>query len=75
MKKAVAACAALVFAASALAQDWPVPKMFRGIDKQKGQYQVEVLEASGSAGSRKVPVMTICTDNLMKPPAGKERAR
>jgi len=59
----------LVFASSAFAQDVPVPKMFRGMQGQKGQYQVEILEGGGRAGAGKTPTMTICSDNLMKPPA------
>ncbi len=66
----LAASAALIFATSTFAQDVPVPKMFRGMEKQKGQYQVEMLEGGprGAAGKMQ---MTVCTDNLMKPPAGK----
>ena len=47
--------------------------MFKGMQGQKGQYQVEMLEGGARAG--KAPPMTICTDNLMKPPAGKGGAR
>lgn len=62
---ALAVCAALAFSASALAQEWPMPKMFKGMQgKPKGQWQMEVLEGGGraAAGTK----MTICTDNLMK---------
>ena len=58
-----------LFAASAHADNPPVPKMFKGIQGQKGQYQVEMLEGGGRAGGKAPPAMTICTDNLMKPPA------
>jgi hypothetical protein len=56
----------VLFAAPALADTPPVPKMFKGMQGQKGQYQVEVLEGAGKSAMQK---MTICTDNLMKPPA------
>jgi len=73
MKKTVLAFAfALAFAASAFAQDFPMPKIFKGMEKQKGQYQVEMLEggrATKDGRQGKPPAMTICTDNLMKPPA------
>ena len=58
---------ALPLATAALADTPPVPKMFKGMQGQKGQYQVEMLEGAGKSGMQK---MTICTDNLMKPPAG-----
>lgn len=59
----------LAFLASSVYADTPpVPKVFKGMHGQKGQYQVDILEAGGkSSAPRK---MTICTDNLMKPPAG-----
>jgi hypothetical protein len=59
----------LVFSATAFAQDMPVPKMFRGLQGQKGQYQVEFLEGGGRAG-KAAPTMTVCTDNLMKNSGG-----
>ena len=51
----------ILFAAPALADTPPVPKVFKGMQGQKGQYQVEVLEPAG-----KSPKMTICTDNVVK---------
>jgi len=56
----------------------PVPKMFRGMEGQKGQYQVEILEGGGRAAPKdemraKAPVMTLCTDNLMN--SASERAK
>lgn len=64
----------LVFVTTALAQDVPVPKMFRGMEGQKGQYQVEILEGGGRATKDgKAPVMTLCTDNLMN--SASERAK
>jgi hypothetical protein len=56
----------LIFATTAFAQDVPVPKMFRGMEGQKGQYQVEILEGGGRAGAGKAPMMTVCTDNFLK---------
>jgi hypothetical protein len=72
-----AACAALVFASSADAQDMPVPKMFHGLQGQKGQYQVEILEGGRAAKdqTRKPPVMTLCTDNLMNSASARTKPR
>src|SRR5260221_4526873 len=55
-----------LFATATFADTPPVPKMFKGMQGQKGQYQVEVLEAAGKSSTQK---MTMCTDNLMKPHA------
>jgi hypothetical protein len=65
----------LVFAAPAFAQDVPVPKMFKGMQGQKGQYQVEILEGGGRAGAGKAPTMMVCTDNLMKNSSGTDKPR
>src|SRR4026208_1263118 len=51
----------LSLATFAFADTPPVPKVFKGMQGQKGQYQVEVLEPAG-----KSPKMTICTDNVVK---------
>jgi|SRR6185436_14083343 len=60
-----------LFASFAFADTPPVPKVFKGMQGQKGQYQVEVLEGAGKSAGRK---MTLCTDNLMKPAAeGKKK--
>lgn len=58
------ALAAPLCAASALAQDMPVPKLFKGMQGQKGQYQVEFLEGMSRAG-KTPPTITVCTDNLL----------
>jgi hypothetical protein len=50
-----------LFAASAYAETPPVPKLFKGMQGQKGQYRVDVLEPAGKA-----PKMTICTDSVVK---------
>ena len=55
----------VLVAGSALADTPPVPKMFKGMQGQKGQYKVEVLEGPGRPDGRKSPSITICTDNLM----------
>jgi hypothetical protein len=58
---------AFLVALPALAQDAPpVPKMFQGLQGQKGQWQMEFLEGSGREGKGKPPTMTLCTDNLMR---------
>ena len=64
MKKFTAALI-VAFAAPALGQDMPVPKMFKGMAGQKGQYQVEMLEGGGRSAP-KGSAMTVCTDNLMR---------
>src|SRR5262245_1933230 len=74
MKTVIAASAAftvaLIFGAPAVAQDMPIPKMFKGMQaQQKGQYEMEILEGGGGQvkpGTK----MTICTDNLMKQSGG-----
>ena len=74
MSRIVVVFAAASFVSCAYAQDMPVPKIFRGLQGQKGQYQVELLEGARS-GKAKAPVMTVCTDNLMKNPPSAEKAR
>ena len=48
---------------AAPAQDMPVPRLLKGMEK--GSWRTEVLEHSEAKG-RKLPAMTMCTDNLMK---------
>ena len=67
-------CVLLMFSATAFAQEMPVPKMFRGLQGQKGQYQVEILEGGGRAG-KSAPTMSVCTDNLMNPSPSKDKPR
>ena len=57
---------AALFATWALADTPPVPKVFKGMQGQKGQYQVDILEAGGKSNAPQK--MTICTDNLMQSP-------
>ena len=56
----------VLFTHAAWSDTPPVPKVFKGMQGQKGQYQVDILEAGGKATPQR---MTICTDNLMKSPA------
>jgi hypothetical protein len=54
---------AVLFSTFAFADTPPVPKAFKGLSGQKGNYQVEMLEGAGKSSMQK---MNICTDNLMK---------
>lgn len=69
--KTVALFATLVLATPALAQDMPVPKMFQGMNGDKGRWQMEILETSGRG---KGMSMTICTANPVEE-AAKARSR
>ena len=64
MRTIPAAVAALALATCAIAQDMPVPKIFKGMQGQKGRWQMEMLEASGRPAARGMTI-TVCTDNLM----------
>ena len=74
MSRTVVALIAAGFVSCTYAQDMPVPKIFRGLQGQKGQYKVELLEGA-RAGKEKPPVMTVCTDNLMKNAPSADKAR
>ena len=74
MGRIVVALIGAAFVSGAIAQDAPVPKIFRGLQGQKGQYQVELLEGA-RAGKGKPPIMTVCTDNLMKNAPSADKAR
>lgn len=69
MRIAFAACAALLLATPAVAAEPPVPKMFRGISMDKGQWRMEILKAerAGGAPMGGPQAMTLCTDNVLKP--------
>ena len=67
--------AALALPLSVLAQGTPVPKIFKGMHGQKGQYQVEFLEGASRAGGKTPPTMTICTDNLMDQSKGGQKPK
>ena len=68
----VAAFLGALLACPALAQDTPpVPRLFQGMPGGKGQWQVEFLE--GMPGKSKPPVMTLCTDNLVRSQQQQER--
>jgi hypothetical protein len=63
------ALAALVLAAAtpALAEEPPVPLLFRGFGTDKGQWRMEILEAEGRGRSMRGGMsMTLCTDNLYR---------
>jgi hypothetical protein len=63
MRIAATAVAAFAFATCAAADEMPMPKMFQGMQGEKGQWRMEMLEGGGRAG--KGMTMTVCTDNLM----------
>jgi len=59
------AALALLLAAPALADDPPLPQLFRGLGAEKGQWRMEILEAEGRGRSlRGGMAVTLCTDNL-----------
>lgn len=52
------------FGIQPLAQEMPVPRVFKGLEGQ-GQYKVQLLERLPAAKEgRRTPEMTLCTDNL-----------
>lgn len=63
--------AVFLLATPALGQDMPVPKMFQGMDGQKGRWQMEILESSARG---KGLSMTMCTGNPIEE-AAKARSR
>lgn len=68
MKTALAALTALLVAAPAFAAEPPMPRMFRGISMDKGQWRMEMLggEHGGRSLPAGMPAMTMCTDNVLK---------
>jgi hypothetical protein len=52
----------------ATAAEPPVPRMFQGMPKDKGQWRMEILElfVDGKRDTRAPPAMTLCTENLMR---------
>jgi hypothetical protein len=77
MKPVLAACAALYLALPAFAADPPVPQMFRGIAMDKGQWRMDILEVErdGQAQRPRAQSISVCTDNVLKPRAGRGAAR
>jgi hypothetical protein len=77
MKTALGALVLALIVAPALAGDPPIPKVFRGIAADKGQWRVDVLEAErdGRAPRAQMRAITLCTDNLLKPRARRGAAR
>ncbi len=69
MKRTLAALAAFALCVvGAVAADPPVPRLFQGMPKDKGQWKMEILELVVD-GKREVgapQAMTLCTDNLMR---------
>ena len=61
--KSVAMLVLCALPLATLAQDMPVPRLLKGMEK--GSWRTEVLEHSEAKG-RKLPAMTMCTDNLLK---------
>ncbi len=72
MKTIVAACAALALGFPVLAQNMPEPKILRGLEGQKGQWRMEILERSGRGGPRKGSSISVCTDLVKE---GREKLR
>ena len=64
MRIIIAAVCALPFAVAVAAEDFPMPRMLKSMDK--GQWKVDILEHSEAKPGQKMPAMTMCTDNLMK---------
>jgi len=69
MRITLAALAALTLCTGiAAAADPPVPRLFQGMPKDKGQWRMEILElvVDGKREARAPQAMTLCTDNLMR---------
>jgi hypothetical protein len=65
MKRTAILVAAVLLSPYAIAaEDFPVPRMLKGMEK--GQWRSEILEHSGAKPGQTLPAMTICTDNLMQ---------
>jgi len=77
MRAALALCAALLFAPPAFADEPPVPKLFRDIAAEKGQWRMHILEIErdGQAQRPRVPTISLCTDNVLKPREARGAAR
>jgi hypothetical protein len=74
--KSTMACAAFLLCGPVLAQDTPpVPKMFQGMQGEKGQWQMEMLEGPAAMKGSRIPAMTLCTDNLMRGPEERRKKR
>ncbi len=61
---AIIVAAVLVSPYAVAADDFPVPRMLKGMEK--GQWRSEILEHSEAKPGQTLPAMTICTENLMK---------
>lgn len=60
----IAAVCTLGFAAAVAADEAMTPKMFKGM--QKGQWKAEMTEASSNTSGKPMPIMIVCTDNLLE---------
>jgi hypothetical protein len=72
MKLILAAACALPLLAAA-ADDFPMPRMLKGMEK--GQWRMEILENSRAKPGQKMPVMTVCSNNLMEQAKKHEAAK
>ena len=63
MRIIIAAVCALPFAVAVAAEDFPMPRMLKGMDK--GQWKVDILEHSEAKPGQTLPAMTICTRPIM----------
>jgi len=77
MRTTVVVCAALLFALPAVADEPPVPKLFRDIAAEEGQWRMHILEIErdGQAQPPRVPTISLCTDNVLKPREARGAAR
>ena len=64
----IALAALALAAAPALAEEPPVPLLFRGISADRGQWRMEILEAEGRGRTIRggMAAVTLCTDNLYR---------
>lgn len=61
---AIAVVVALALPLAAAAEEIPMPRMLKGMEK--GQWRMQILEHPGAKPGQEMPAMTMCTDNLMK---------
>jgi hypothetical protein len=64
----IALAALALAAAPALAEEPPVPLLFRGIGPDKGQWRMEILHAEGRGRTIRggMAAVSLCTDNLYR---------
>jgi hypothetical protein len=69
MKRILAALAASALCTGVVAAaDPPMPRLFQGMPKDKGQWRMEILElvVDGKRETRTPQAMTLCTENLLR---------